>query len=270
MDFVTFARANGVLIGRLYDDDRVHRVPTTEHPRSRNGAYRFDGEWGWVQAWDQHATPIIYRPARTDSRPVAAPRPVRRHDDAAERARAAQRAAEVVARCRYDVHPYLERKGFPTAQGLIDGDGRLVIPMRPLGAYERVASVQWIDASGEKRFLPGGTAKGSVFKVGAGAEFWLVEGYATALSVRAALERLYRRATVVVCFSAGNLQHVAQLLGGRRFVVADNDASGTGQRAAQATGLPWVMPQQVGQDANDLHQASGLDALVGLMRRALG
>src|SRR3546814_4381777 len=61
--------------------------------------------------------------------------------------------------------------------------------------------------------------------------------YATALSIQAALKRLYRRASVVVCFSASNLAHVAKSLGGR--VVADHDESGTGERAARETGLQW-------------------------------
>src|SRR3546814_7594504 len=78
---------------------------------------------------------------------------------------------------------------------------------------------------------------------------WHCEGYATALSIQAALKRLYRRASVVVCFSASNLAHVAKSLGGR--VVADHDESGTGERAARETGLQWCMPPDVGTDAND-------------------
>jgi phage/plasmid primase-like uncharacterized protein len=41
-------------------------------------------------------------------------------------------------------------------------------------------------------------------------ERWLVEGYATGLSVRAALRELHREAQVVVCFSAFNLAHVGR------------------------------------------------------------
>jgi putative DNA primase/helicase len=77
--------------------------------------------------------------------------------------------------------------------------------------------------------------------------------FATGLSVREALRVLHRPARVVVCFSAGNLQYVATQLGGARFVMADNDASGTGCRVAIATGLPWTMPPVVGYDANDFH-----------------
>src|SRR5205807_706613 len=97
----------------------------------------------------------------------------------------------------------------------------------------------------------------------------LCEGYATALSVRAALQSLYRDDRVIVCFSAGNLARVAGLYGPRAVVVADNDASGTGEAAARSTGLSWVMPAEVGQDANDLHLARGVAAIVDLVRRGL-
>ncbi|WP_246183747.1 toprim domain-containing protein [Pandoraea anhela] len=102
--------------------------------------------------------------------------------------------------------------------------------------------------------------------MGSGREHWLVEGFATGLSVREALRSLHRPARVVVCFSAGNLQHVAGQIPGRRYVVADNDDSGTGARVATATGLPWAMPPQVGDDANDFHQRAGLGALTRLVR----
>src|SRR3546814_11157496 len=91
--------------------------------------------------------------------------------------------------------------------------------------------------------------------------------YATALSIQAALKRLYRRASVVVCFSASNLAHVAKSLGGR--VVADHDESGTGERAARETGLPWCMPPDVGTDANDMQQARGHKDVADIQRSAL-
>jgi putative DNA primase/helicase len=88
--------------------------------------------------------------------------------------------------------------------------------------------VQRISADGTKLFLPGGKAKGSVFFIGplVAHERWLVEGYATGLSVRAALRELHRDAQVVVCFSAGNLAHVGRLvkeLRPKAYVFADND-----------------------------------------------
>ena len=69
-------------------------------------------------------------------------------------------------------------------------------------------------------------------------------------------------------FSADNLAHVAPLIRGRRYVIADNDQSGTGQRVAEATGLPWAMSDRVGNDANDDHRQFGLMAVCKLMMRA--
>jgi putative DNA primase/helicase len=45
-------------------------------------------------------------------------------------------------------------------------------------------------------------------------------------------------------------------------VFADNDESKTGEKAAEQTGLPWIMAGTVGWDANDLHKAAGLFAVV--------
>ena len=53
-DFVTFAHSHGVLIdhAKLFASQRIRRCPTTENPRTLNGAYFWDGERGWVWAWD--------------------------------------------------------------------------------------------------------------------------------------------------------------------------------------------------------------------------
>lgn len=269
MNFADFARAHGLLIRDLYADGRIHRCPTASHPRSTNGAYKWCGEWGWLQDWAEHAEPIIWREEGVSEEVVRRDIANMRREEQERRDRAARLAAAIVGRCTFDVHPYLASKGFPNEQGLIDTDGRLVIPMRDCSRYGRVVSVQFINAAGEKKFLTGGSAKGAVFFIGSGPEYWLCEGYATALSVRAALAELYRPARVVVCFSAGNLATVAGRLEGRRFVIADNDASGTGQRYAEATGLPWVMAPEVGHDANDMMVKHGTRAVADLLRGLL-
>src|SRR3546814_11232678 len=87
-------------------------------------------------------------------------------------------------------------------------ESKLVIPMWNFEAYGKILnSAQKIEADGKKKFLFGGKAKGSIYRIGSGPELWHCEGYATALSIQAALKRLYRRASVVVCFSASNLAH---------------------------------------------------------------
>ena len=270
--FADFARGHGLLINQVLDDGRVHRCATAEHPRAHNGAYRVDGDWGWVQDWAAHMEPIIWRATGSDASIPITPRrdiEVIRKEEAARKDQVAAIASSIVNRCSTSSHPYLLRKGFPDEIGLVDVDGRLVVPMRDMRAYKRINSAQWIDDGGSKLFLPGGVAKGSVLMLGVGLEHWLCEGYATGLSIRAALGHLHRQARVVVCFSAGNMVHVASQMPGTKYVVADNDKSGTGERSAVATGLPWSMPPAVGMDANDYHQAAGIRALAELMMKVV-
>jgi putative DNA primase/helicase len=66
-----------------------------------------------------------------------------------------------------------------------------------------------------------------------------------------------RRYTLHVCFSAGNMVKVAASLSSG-FVVADNDASGTGERVAKEIGWPYWMSSEVGEDADDCLKRLGL------------
>ena len=118
-------------------------------------------------------------------------------EEARRHAAARKRAIEMMARAFYATHPYLARKGFPEEKGLVYED-RLLIPMRDMRTTQLVNSCQCIDADGTKKFLTGGKAKGSLFVLGAGPEIFLCEGYATGLSIRAALQSLYRNARVAV------------------------------------------------------------------------
>ena len=181
---------------------------------------------------------------------------------------AAQEARRLVAAAQMSRHAYLDRKGFPDTLGLVH-DGRLMIPVRDVDHYDRIISVQFIAEDGEKRFLPGGRVRGGVYRLGVAPgvarRLVLCEGYATALSLHAALKRLPGAACVIVCFSANNLGRVAKLFP-QAYVCADHDASQTGERVAIATGLPWVMPPQEGDDFNDFHRRHGLMAVTEVLR----
>lgn len=72
----------------------------------------------------------------------------------------------------------------------------------------------------------------------------LTEGYATGATWHEATGD-----TVIVCFCADNLSNVAEYVRAD-FVAADHDASRAGEKAAQATGLPYLMPYRLG-DWND-------------------
>lgn len=161
-----------------------------------------------------------------------------------------------------DDHPYLQRKGIQ-AHGLrVTGDGRLIAPM--MGQGGGVASLQFIAADGDKRFLSGGAVKGASWVVGAWLDtgaVYIAEGVATAASIHAVTGQ-----PCVVAFSAGNLPAVASFLrniaGQARelVIVADSDESGTGERegrkAASESGARFVMPPMLG-DANDYVQGGG-------------
>lgn len=182
-------------------------------------------------------------------------------------ARAAQKVIEV---CELKTHYYLNSKGLPDVVALVN-DATLIVPMRNLqnNALQGMQSINWLPEARqwEKKMSHGMRAKGAVLRLGSqrAKETFLCEGYATGLSIEMALKRLRLNASVLVCFSDSNMAHVATMLTGAAFVVADNDKSQAGEKAAIKTGLPWAMSDWIGEDANDMHQRAGLAALCKLV-----
>jgi putative DNA primase/helicase len=133
-----------------------------------------------------------------------------------------------------------------------------------------LVGLQQIWPDGTKKFLYGQRTAGATFSFDNKGMNILCEGYATALSVRAAMKQLKRRYTIHVCFSAGNLVRVAESLE-HGLVIADYDKSGTGQQAAADTGWPVWISDLEGEDANDYHRRVGLFAFSqGLNNSMLG
>ena len=179
---------------------------------------------------------------------------------------------------------YLTRKGVQAYALRFTTDGRVLVPLRDERGELR--NVQTINASGEKRFLPGGPKSGLWHWCGTpeGAPVLAVcEGYATAASVHQATGR-----PVAVAFDAGNLGYVAKTL--RRLhpaallvLCGDDDRdteakTGTNpgrvkaEAAARAVRGLAVFPEPLpegGSDFNDLHQASGLDAVRAVIEGAI-
>lgn len=216
-----------------------------------------------------------------------------------ERQQLARRAHDMTVRLigasQQTTHPYLISKGFPEERALvipasgvrsIAGDylvaglKAIVVPARING---RVTSAQLIWEDGTKKFLYGGLIGGASHRLATGNVTWLCEGYATGLSLRAALRGLHRADGILVCFSASNVATVAGGLKGLRFVAADHDAPprskpdqfgglGAGEHFARMAKLPYVMPPTVSTDFNDLHADAGLFAvqrqLTTFLRRA--
>ena len=292
--FIAFARANGVEIdpSRMDDSGKLRRCGTTDHPRSLNGAYRFDGRGGFCWAWDGEGRAIVYNDP--DARPMTeadkarqeAKRQVFRDEQAHLQRQAAQLAAKMLALAKPAEHGYLQLKGFKTAQGLVLPDGELFVPMRDVRTNELLGAqiVRWLpeERRWEKKYLYGMRSKGAVLRLGSprAAETILCEGYVTGLSIAAAVRQMRLNAAVLMCFSAHNLTAAAERTTGRRYVIADNDPVQTdpakskqnpgeqGQRAAMATGLGWAAPETEGFDANDEHQNHGLMVVCNLVMKA--
>lgn len=254
MGFTDFARQHGLIVDNLISN-RWIATPTEDHPRKKNGRYKWLGEVGWVQNWATMDAPVMWRSdSKVDYRPLIQADNQRRVDEARA---AGKKAAWILHQCKKLTHPYLSGKGFPDETAdvwEVDGKRLLVLPMRRAGS---LVGCQLIDEQGQKKFLQGQTTKGATLTLDAKGTPIFCEGYATGLSIRAAMRAIKMRYTIHICFSAGNMKQVARDIAGG-IVVADNDPSQTGLRAAQETGKPYWLAPTIGHDFNDAHQDMGL------------
>ena len=165
-------------------------------------------------------------------------------------------------------HPYLRRKGILPHGARVTGDGRLVVPL--FDAQGNLGSLQYIDAEGGKLYHAGAQVSGKFFIIGTAdipGTIYLAEGFATAATIHEAMDR-----PCVAAYSASNIVPVLGELRSRFgtlqdiVIVADNDASGVGQKyaeqAAAKYGARVIISPEMG-DANDYRQ-SGND-LVALL-----
>lgn len=257
MRFEDFARAHGLIINTLTPHKWVS-TPTEDHPHKRNGRYKFIGDVGWVQNWATMQAPVMWKsdkPVSVDWRKQAQ-KADRERQEAAKKASA--KAGWILHQCKTEHHPYLEAKGFEKEVGNVwttdNGERLLVVPMRING---NLVGAQLISDKGVKKFLQGQTTKGAAFVMDAKGIPIFCEGYATALSIRAAMKAVKLRYTIYVCFSAGNIKEVAGRVGGG-IVVADHDPNGVGENAALSTGKPYWISPTVGDDFNDHHKRVGI------------
>ena len=259
-DLISYCKLHGILIDSPPPIGYWRRYPTDDHPNSRNGAVKYMGTHAFVQNWATGTEVAVWH--ADDLKPADVVRIQKQANDAeAQRQKqgkeAASKAAWILDQCQFGRHDYLKAKGFPEEQGNVwafNGQQLLVIPMRSDG---HLVGVQLIDEVGGKKFLSGQRTSGAEFVFNNKGMHVLVEGYATALSIRLALSQLKRRYTLHVCFSAGNMVKVAARLPAG-VVIADNDTSGTGERVAKQIGWPYWMSDVEGEDANDTHRRLGL------------
>lgn len=256
MNFLSFAAEYGLVINNLVSGRWV-RCTTVGHPNKRNGAYIYEGTSGAIQDWSIHEKPVPWRDenAKPISRGERLRNMERVNKERQERQqKAAKKAGWIMHNAVCDHHPYLTAKGLPHEKGWT-WEGKLVVPMRYNG---HLVGCQMIDAEGGKKFLYGQQTKGALAQISSKGQTILAEGYATALSVKAALRHANVRYNIVICFSAGNMIEVAQQFPDC-FVVADHDESGTGQRTAKKIGRPYWLSPVVSEDFNDYMNRVGVD-----------
>ena len=157
MTFEQFAAMHGLIVGRAVQGKWM-RVATTDHPHSRNGAYKFMGAWGVVQNWATMLSPVRWTAEKIDE---AKMRDVQRIANQAEqeirqkRAKAAATADRILNDCELLPHAYFASKGFPEERVNVfkrDGEAIAVIPMRKAG---QIVGCQLISEAGDKKFLTG-------------------------------------------------------------------------------------------------------------------
>lgn len=217
----------------------------------------------------------------------------------AERRQLAERAAtdakEMLHTAKLASHPYLDRKSlYAVKAAVIAADdvkriaGRYLVPDNAKSAIvvpARVAtgaltSCQLIWEDGTKKFLYGGAMAGAAHRLCKGNATWLCEGFATGVSIRAALSQMKRSDGVLVCFSASNIAAVARSVSGPCFIAADHDSApksnpdqfsglGAGEHYARQAGKPYAMPHDVGTDFDDMRQADGLFAVQAALLKAI-
>jgi hypothetical protein len=301
VSFIDFARAHGVEINlaKFGPREKVQRCGSTGHPKSRNGAYYWDGSRGWVFAWDGEAKTQWYNDPNAKPWTAEEKAAWRAKRDAQRRAteqgyqRASVTAQQLMRSATPGRHDYLFRKGLPDAQGLVLTDGGLLVPMRDVAtnAVRGAQLIRWTDTEDEpgvmrwvKKMTYGMQARGAVLRLGPAraTEMVLCEGYATGLSIEMALRQMRLNAAVLVCFSDSNMVYAAEHTKGRRYCFADHDdilrpegakrdrgepfePHGPGELAAIEIGLPYCMSTVVGEDANDLHKRAGLMAVCKIL-----
>jgi len=254
-DLISFARAHGILIDHLPPVGLWKRYPTEDHPTSRNGAVKYMGNVAFIQNHAVMTEPILWRSTANDCSNVVDL--IRKSEEKSleNQKKAIGKASYILNNSVKQTHPYLAKKGFPTQKGFVWHE-LLVVPMR---IDEHLCGCQLIDPLGQKRFLSGQRTAGAKLTIDNKGMDFLVEGYATALSLRAVLRHLKMRYKIHICFSAGNMKKVAHNFKSG-VVIADNDWSKTGERVAQEIGWKYWLSPEAG-DLNDFHQKYGLDLL---------
>lgn len=264
MSFEAFAAEHGLIIKSLVTDRWV-RVPTTDHPHKRNGAYIFQGDSGAIQNWALHTKPIPWRDKdyKIDYDEIRRKQTNHLKETQQKQTAAAKKAAWIMHNSAKSQHPYLEKKGFPNEKTWV-WNGLMVVPMR---LNNSLVGCQLISENGDKKFLSGQRTKGATATFDNKGVEILCEGYATALSIRRALKTVRSRYKLIVCFSAGNILEIAK---SRTEAILVADTDDTGLSIAQKTGLPHWQSDVRGEDFNDAETRVGARSAGEWLLRVFG
>lgn len=223
-------------------DGKLHRFSTNGKDRDDSGWYVLHGDGIPAGAFGDWRTGVSETWRADIGRPLTSAEQAAlrvqldeirraREVDEKERHAEARREAEAIwkrAKLATDQHPYLTHKRV-RAYGLrVHPDGRLIVPVH---CGETLHSLQFIDGTGEKRFLASGRVKGCYHTIGTlqgATTLCIAEGYATGATIHMATGN-----PVVVAFNAGNLLAVAQAIRARfpelpLVVCADDDIDTSG------------------------------------------
>lgn len=265
-EFLTFAESHGLILPYVVHG-RITRCSTVTKPNKKNGAYLYEGEWGWCQDWLHHNEPVIWQSGKAQNDPAIKKKiEISKKKHREERARnaqeAAKRAEHILSRCELNKSPYLARKGFPDALvNMWQRDDETLFTVIPMRRDNKLIGCQLIFEDGEKKFLRGQRSEGAYFQIGNGSNLFYVEGYASGLSLQKVLQAIKISYRIIVAFSAGNIAYLAERQKG--FIIADNDhpdKNGVkkGEKVAQESGCDWWMPPAEGYDINDWHLEKGV------------
>lgn len=219
--------------GPVVLDGKVHRFSTKANGQDEAGWYigfgdgvpaGTFGDWrsGIADNWCSKDT-LTLTPAEREEhrRKMGDAARIREHERRAVQAAAAEKAERIWREAvAPDTHPYLQKKSVG-AYGIRQSRERLVIPVRIGGV---LASLQFIDADGSKKFLTGGAVAGGYHSIGKPDRLVIVcEGYATGATLHAITGE-----AVAIAFNAGNLEAVAlalreKLPDARLIIAADDD-----------------------------------------------
>lgn len=223
-------------------------------PAGRFGCWRSGIEIAWKADLGRQLTAIE---EMAHTRRMAEAKALRDAELERSRTVASDTVSEIWTNCTAadPAHPYLARKGINPHGARVTGDGRLVVPLYADGV---LSSLQYIDADGGKLYHTGGQTSGCYWTVGTNDEpgpLYVAEGFATAATIHEVTGR-----PCVAAYSASNLVPVTESLRSQYgnmvelVIVADNDASGTGQKYADQAAAKYgarAITIPIEGDAND-------------------